>query len=810
MNSLKLPLTLLLTISLLATSIAGQQKRSIPEKSAAKPPAAPAPAPATFETLLSADSYKIYAEVRGVGQLVKSSATTDVLDPILKLGGPDKEFVAFVNWLKLHADQLTTSRLLVAAWPTFKDVPSVVVAIEFASPEEAAKFESKLNDILPTMLPPVTPASTPEPRKEAQPKPSPTEKQATTEKPATQKLPATEKPGTEKPPAPVPAYYLQRSGALLIVSEKPLELKKLRPQGAKLISEDANFRVAYNRFASDPVFLYVDMNALEKEQEEQRKQYLEQQKKAEEARKAAAENAKTEKTETEEKPDTSTEFTVTEQVKNVAPGQPTPEPSPAEPSPEEAKELARAQMVSNAFSSLQYALFNAPTDWPNAVAFGFSPDNESFDLRALMIDSPGETSDPVPMFHGVRFGAPIAPASAAILPADSDLVLTLDLDFPQIYEFASTSPAPPLGVDAAVVNKEAYPQPDPPAAAVANLETALKINIKDELLPVLGSEIAVVLPMNELGLLPSSGVVQTQAKDDGKDPKPEPRSTFIVISLRDKEGARRLIPKILEGFAGKAATSLAQTERREDTEIVSYGGEFAYALIGDFFIFPTDVATVRHVVDSYLKGETLAADPHFRNSTRWQPRLVQGQVYLSPSLMEQYKTWANSSGARISDEARAFIGHLGSNSQPITYSLSNDGMGAFHELHVPKGLIQLAVANIASTENPPDTVKNERAAMSVLWNISNAEREHKEKNPTSYASMEELISSGTLKKASIDASGYKFEMRLTAQEFEVTAVPVEYGKSGKMSFFMDQTGMIRGGDHNGAPASASDQPAMYN
>src|SRR5262249_52334004 len=141
----KLPLTLLLTISLLATSVAGQQKRHIPEKTAAKPPAAPAPAPATFETLLSADSYKIYGEVRGVGQLVKSSAVTDVLDPILKLGGPDKEFVEVVNWLKRHADQLTTSRLLVAAWPTFKDVPSAVVAIEFASPEEAEKFESQLN-----------------------------------------------------------------------------------------------------------------------------------------------------------------------------------------------------------------------------------------------------------------------------------------------------------------------------------------------------------------------------------------------------------------------------------------------------------------------------------------------------------------------------------------------------------------------------------------------------------------------------------------------------------------------------------------
>src|SRR5262249_30604671 len=149
-------------------------------------------------------------------------------------------------------------------------------------------------------------------------------------------------------------------------------------KGAKLLSEDANFRMAYNRFASDPIFLYMDVRTIEQEQEEQRKKYMEEEKKAEEARKAAAEQEKTEKTEGEATPDTNANFTVTEEVKNMTPGQPTPGPSPAEPSPEEAKELARAQMVNNAFSSLQSALFMAPVDWPDAIGFGFSPDNESF------------------------------------------------------------------------------------------------------------------------------------------------------------------------------------------------------------------------------------------------------------------------------------------------------------------------------------------------------------------------------------------------------------------------------------------------
>src|SRR5688500_2701819 len=134
MNLFKLPLICLLLVSTIATPIAGQQKRRTTEKPPAKTQAAPAPAqpaPVTFDTLIAADSFKIYGEVRSVGQLVRSNAANEVLEPILRLGGPPKEFSNLVGWLRGHADDLMTSRLLVAAMPNLKDVPSVVIAIEF-------------------------------------------------------------------------------------------------------------------------------------------------------------------------------------------------------------------------------------------------------------------------------------------------------------------------------------------------------------------------------------------------------------------------------------------------------------------------------------------------------------------------------------------------------------------------------------------------------------------------------------------------------------------------------------------------------
>src|SRR5258708_5327490 len=104
---------LLLVLTTFGYTIAAQQRRQTPTKTSAKPSAIPAP---TFDTLLPADSYSIYGEIRGAGQLIRSNALNELLEPILKLAGPPKEFKSIVKWLNAHADDVMTSRLLVATW----------------------------------------------------------------------------------------------------------------------------------------------------------------------------------------------------------------------------------------------------------------------------------------------------------------------------------------------------------------------------------------------------------------------------------------------------------------------------------------------------------------------------------------------------------------------------------------------------------------------------------------------------------------------------------------------------------------------
>jgi hypothetical protein len=81
-----------------------------------------------------------------------------------------------------------------------------------------------------------------------------------------------------------------------------------------------------------------------------------------------------------------------------------------------------------------------------------------------------------------------------------------------------------------------------------------------------------------------------------------------------------------------------------------------------------------------------------------------GQVYVSPALMENYSSWAAEPSSLLSEQTREFLTRLGSIAEPITYSLSNEGMGPLHEVHIPKNLALMAIAGLSGETNQPPTV----------------------------------------------------------------------------------------------------------
>jgi hypothetical protein len=71
-----------------------------------------------------------------------------------------------------------------------------------------------------------------------------------------------------------------------------------------------------------------------------------------------------------------------------------------------------------------------------------------------------------------------------------------------------------------------------------------------------------------------------------------------------------------------------------------------------------------------------------------------------------------------------------------------------------------------------------------------------------------LITEKLIPRDVVENHGYKIEVMVSGNKFEITAVPIEYGKTGRTSFFVDESKVVRGGDHGGGPATISDKPVQ--
>lgn len=112
-----------------------------------------------------------------------------------------------------------------------------------------------------------------------------------------------------------------------------------------------------------------------------------------------------------------------------------------------------------------------------------------------------------------------------------------------------------------------------------------------------------------------------------------------------------------------------------------------------------------------------------------------------------------------------------------------------------------------------DVAANEESAIKALRSIHTAETTFKEKQGAGqYGSLEQLNKLQLLEGArdAFKQNGYDFEVKLqagrgdTPAAYAVNAVPRAYGVSGRRSFYIDQTGALRGADKEGGPADATD------
>src|SRR6266516_1865050 len=795
-----------------------------------QPPSA-RPDDATLDTLFAADSYKMYGEVRMVGQLVRSAGVTEVLEPILKLSSLPDDFKAFIKFLNTNADTLATSRMLFAAMPARSGLPQTIVAIELPSVEEAQKFEPKVQKLLPTHFPTPTPTPTlsPTPPWTASPTPSPTPAASPSTKSAGDKQPTlVAEPvlisaGKPTPPAVAvidekkepdgPPFLIKRSGALILISDIPFTFRNLRPTGSKLLAEDQNFRVARDRFSSEPLFLFYNVG-------------LEDFNKSRQVAVATSDGATLH---VEEMPQTSTEETTAEPKPEANPegnpeaqlpgpnASPSPESSPANEEPQavlSGEDSGNGRVVAIAsvqqpkpdstdpfLSSLLGAFGGGEPAWPEALGVALSFEGDSYIIRVILIDPPDTKTTPIPFLPQLISGRSFTSEAPSVLPADTEFFASASLDLPRMYAALLQNLQKMNTVQAGYSRSQPGEKPVEPADTAvteAAFEKKYGFKVKEELLPALGNEIAVGGTLQSLGLASAFGMAAS--------PPPQPSAVFL-ISIKDRDAVKGLVPRLLDALGMKALSLIAQTEKRDDTETVTYAGAVSYAFVDKFLVLSPDVAAVRHVVDSYLNHETLGSNSAFRTFTRWQPREMQAQAYVAPSVMAAYREAFRNPALHIDAAMRECMAKLNPAPEAITYALSNDSFGPLHELRLPKNLVLMTVAGISAETKQSPLDQNESISRYALHAIVSAEVTYRETTGNgSYATLDQLIAEKLIQKDFLENHGYKVELIVAGTKFEATATPKEYGTTGRISFFVDETGKVRGGDHNGAPANAGDPP----
>ena len=805
-------LSVVLSLMLLAAS--GSAQQPAPRNTAQQTITAPDP---TLDTLLSDDSYKLYLEVRNVGTLLTTGGAGEIVEPIIKLADPGAEFKSLVKFLKANSEALATSRLVVATWPARTGIPSTMAVVEFATPEDAKKFTPKLETFLPVVIPPIQPSAD-EPQE--QPKPSPAAQPDEKKTNAVQPRPSPIVTVRPVPPAapktePQPRFVLTRAGSLIFISDTPFKLEKLHPRSSALLAEDHNFRVARDHFSSEPVFLFINVALEDKtvpkpsptpvisEEEQQRMRAEEEallQKQIEEAEKARKESARTNANEP------AIESTATLVIE---------EPSPA---PTPTKEQEAQRIASNQVGSMLSLLGQGEPQWPDAVGVALALENDEYVARAILIESDSAKRLTLPFIPQLIAGPSVVVDAPSVLPDDTEVFVSMSIDFTKTYDAMRKQTEREAKANVGRPKWQRYEngvliaegptrrEPEPDSFAVFEKKSGLKIS--DDILPVLDNEIAVGMSLKAANMVNVFGVPTPPSPKSSNDDKNNQESLpVLLIKIKDREAARRIMPRVMEGLGIGAANLVAQPERRGDSEIVNYAGVISYGFIGNFLVI-SDSQTVRRIADASTNGATLSSNGVFRNSRHWQPRQTMGDIYVSPALMEGYQEQLSKQAGTMDQSIRDFLMKLSPKSSAITYALSQDGLGAVHELHLPKNLI---LAMVAGTSAAMSAMKagspemDEVVAISALHMIAAGEEQYRV-TEGNYGSIDQLLEKKLLGKEVLEKYGYKFEVTTSAHGFEAVAVPAEYGKSGKRSFFIDQSGVVRGDDHGGGPATIADKP----
>jgi hypothetical protein len=786
----------------------------------------------TVEEMLGADSYSVYVEVRRVGMLAQTEELKTAVASLSLFGAAEMRIVTdLYRFISDNEETLAEARFVTAFLPTRAGVPQGLTAVGLSTPEAAVAFEPKYRRMLGEQVREVKKAVDPA--------------ASSVTVPPTQNTPdarqrggsqSNAKPGAaSKPPAPY--FVLKRVGRWLVAADTPFTLKALRGEdGTPRLAQSPRFQSVRSRFANEALFVYVDTNAAQQA-------WALQVQRIQDAQPTPPESPVL--TSPDDRP---VPYGVATTTATTAP---TPEEIPAEeqagPSPEPTVEVAEGQAETSSGTAEEEKLGNheeslraAPTPpppteqelavrglsrvmgslWggipriPGAVALGVGLERGSLAVRLAVENTPDGTVALIPFLPNIISGPPVTTRAAEVAPSDAELFFAGSLDWEQVYNStlgaAALNPAALMGGMSDGDGDDAAKAERPLSAdeAMKAVEKIFGFKFKEELLPALGHEVAFSMPLNatDFGIPSRRGGEERAEKKEERDAEP---GFVLILSLDDADKVREILPRVLTAFGlvnGEAVWS--QPEKRAGFEIRA-AGAFAYAILGDFLV-AGEPKSVRHCIDSYDARRTLAASNAYRDATDWQARQKLAHLFVSDSIAKDIvDATRKRSGGSIDPAVMALLAQLETaETAPASYEATNEGDVVVHEMRVPFSLIKTYAAAVTVGVKDGPVLSNESMALYAMERIEGVEASYKhEKKKGRYGTLEELVAEGLLEKTFLEHMEYDIGLTATSDKFEATATPKLYGKTGRRSFFVNESGKVRAADRKGEPATADDPAA---
>lgn len=835
---------------------AGAQADRAATVGAAREAASSPAAEVSIDNLFAADAYAVYGEMRMVGQHVNSADFKQMLDPLRLSGGLPNELQGLLDFITGHAEELTAARVALGAMPVRAGLPSAVVAVEMTSAEEARKLAPQLRatfarygaDAQEDGEGAEDGPGARDPRRAARRGGRGAQKRQAGAEGRT--VAVREAVGQASPP-----FQIRRAGRVVAFSDQAFTFKALRGRAeATPLAGEPGFQAVRSRFATDTLFLYFNTtrmsSATKRQMEEGERKY--RQMEEERLRAEAAAGVKREPTHRRviaanagagggvtvttdaNAPATHREITDDEIDPDSADDLPPElraemekaraahEEELKKRTPEDAAKAREAEQRREFENQLGRMIFAGSPEagaWPESIGVGASFEGDAVVVRAFLLsESEDAPLRPVPFMPILHAGPQITSEAASVLPADTDVLVSASVDLQQMYDYvasmfklfdlAASSPGEQGIFD----------------SQVGAFEREYKFRIREDLLKALGNEIAIALPSETFGVrgrraarAEAARAAQPQgAAVLSASPSPLPSRSdapVVVISLNDKRAMQELLPRALEAAGIKGLNAQQLLEKRGQAEMVTFA-QGSVAFIDRFLVIAFDPAAMNHVVEAYNAGETLSSADEFRDPTGWQPKQGLGRAYVSNALVKGIIGDVRRDAEDVDDETlRDLAARLDPNPGAVTLAATKDG-GLMYELHVPKNLLSLwSISGVISQQLAPMRM-HEGMARYELRKLAGMQNAFKGKHGH-YASLEELKADmkeedgpGTLAAYESRLEGYEIKISAAGDRFEATATPTGYPKQGRRSFYIDQTGVLRGADLGGRPATATAEPLM--